>query len=116
MLSKTDQHKLNMEQIISELIQTDKQCKQALNELEKKEENIDNYISEELEKIKESINEKYQYKLNFKKSEYDRKIKEKKEELTNNANIEMQKWEENFLKTKNDTINDIIDNILKKRR
>ena len=49
-----------MEQIISELIQTDKQCKQALNELEKKEENIDNYISEELEKIKESINEKYQ--------------------------------------------------------
>ena len=36
MLSKKDQHKLNMEQIISELIQTDKQCKQALNELEKK--------------------------------------------------------------------------------
>lgn len=105
-----------MEQIISELIQTDKQCKQALNELEKKEENIDNYISEELEKIKESINEKYQYKLNFKKSEYDRKIKEKKEKLTNNANIEMQKWKENFLKTKNNTINDIIDNILKKRR
>jgi hypothetical protein len=28
----------------------------------------------------------------------------------------MQKWEENFLKTKNNTINDIIDNILKKRR
>ena len=48
--------------------------------------------------------------------EYDRKIKEKKEELTNNANIEMQKWKENFLKTKNNTINDIIDNILKKRR
>lgn len=107
--------KLNMKQVINELIQVDNECKKNLSEIEEKEKNIDDYVSEKLEKIKEEINEKYQYKINFRKSENDIKLKKEKEKITNNTNIEIKKWESEFLKSKNDKVEDIIKNIFKRR-
>lgn len=107
--------KLNMKQVINELIQVDNECKKNLSEIEEKEKNIDDYVSEKLEKIKEEINEKYQYKINFRKSENDMKLKKEKEKITNNTNIEIKKWEDEFLKSKNDKVEDIINNIFKRR-
>ena len=104
-----------MKQVINDLIQTDKECKMILSEVEEKEKNIDDYISEKLDKIKEEINEKYQYKINFKKSENDIKLKKEKEKITNNTNMEIKKWENEFLESKNSKVDDIINNIFKRR-
>jgi len=104
-----------MKQVINELVEVDKECRKSLAELEEKEKNIDDYVSEKLEKIKEEINEKYQYKINFKKSENDIKLKKEKERITSNANIEIKKLEDEFLKSKDGKVQDIINNIFKRR-
>ncbi|MCI8486242.1 MAG: hypothetical protein HFJ20_03955, partial [Clostridia bacterium] len=54
-------------------------------------------------------------KINFQKSEYDKRIKQKKEQIDKVTNIEIQKMQENFENEKENIVNTIINNILKRR-
>ena len=104
-----------MKQVINELVEVDKRCRTTLAEIEEREKKIDDYISEKLEKIKEEINEKYQYKINFKKSENEMKLRNEKEKITNNTNLEIKKLEDEFSKSKDSKVQEIINNIFKRR-
>lgn len=104
-----------MEETIKELMEFDKDCKHIIEDLDAKKSNIDEAIDEQIELKKEEINIKYLYKINFQKSEYDKRIKQKKEKIDKATNIEIQKMQENFENEKENIVNTIINNILKRR-
>ena len=57
-----------MKDTIDKLVDIDNQSRAIINKCEEKEENLDNYVTIELEKRKAEINAKYKYKINFLKS------------------------------------------------
>lgn len=103
-----------MEETIKELMEFDKKCKFVIKDLEEKKSNMDEVIASELELKKEEINNKYQYKINFQKSEYDKRIKQRKEEIDKDVYTEIQKWQENFENEKEQIVYEIINSILKR--
>ncbi len=104
-----------MEKTIKELMEFDKKCKLIIEDLEERKSNIDEAIEKQIELKKEEINNKYLYKINFKKTEYDKRIKQRKEEIDKETNIEIQKMQENFENEKENIANTIINSILKRR-
>lgn len=54
-----------MRETIEQLVDIDKKSKKIISECEEKEDNLENYITIELEKRKAEINAKYKYKINF---------------------------------------------------
>lgn len=104
-----------MEETIKELMEFDKNCKLIIEDLEVRESNIDEAIEEQIKLKKEEINNKYLYKINFQKTEYDKRIKQRKEEIDKETNIEIQKMQEHFENEKEKIANTIINSILKRR-
>lgn len=104
-----------MEKTIKELMEFDKKCKRIIEDLEARKSNIDEAIEEQIELKKEEINNKYLYKINFQKTEYDKRIKQRKEEIDKETNIEIQKMQENFENEKENIANTIMNSILKRR-
>lgn len=103
-----------MEETIKELMEFDKNCRLIINDMEEKRSNMDEIITSSLKLKKDEINNKYQYKINFQKSEYSKHIKQKKEEIDESVNNEIQKWQENFENKKEQIVHEIIDSILKR--
>mgnify|MGYP001257957207 CR=1 FL=1 len=51
-----------LEMILNKIVALDEEAKQKITEIKEKEENIETYISEEIEKEKEKIDAKFLYK------------------------------------------------------
>ena len=69
-----------------------------------KEENLDNYVTIELEKRKAEINAKYKYKINFLKSECDKDFSNKKEEIDENTKKVIQDIQNDYNEKKDEKI------------
>ena len=79
-----------MENIINKLLEIDAHAKSVVLEYQEKKNNLDVYVSEEINKRKRDIDSTYNFKINFRKQEFQRKLEEKKSA--------MQKIKENGIK------------------
>lgn len=82
-----------MKRIINKLIEIDSHAKGVVLEYQEKKNNLDVYISEEIAKRKSDIDSTYNFKIDFRKKEYVRRLNEKKnvmEEIKQNGILELQ--------------------------
>ena len=95
-----------MKDTIDKLVDIDNQSRAVINKCEEKEENLDNYVTIELEKRKAEINAKYKYKINFLKSECDKDFSNKKEEIDENTKKVIQDIQNDYNEKKDEKINE----------
>ena len=98
-----------MKDTIDKLVDIDNQSRAIINKCEEKEENLDNYVTIELEKRKAEINAKYKYKINFLKSECDKDFSNKKEEIDENTKKVIQDIQNDYNEKKDEKINEMIE-------
>lgn len=101
-----------MKEIIEQLVNIDKKSKKIINKCEEKEENLENYITIELEKRKSEIKAKYKYKIDFLKSECDKDAKQKKEDIKQNSQKIIKEIQNEYNLKKYENIEEIIRTIL----
>lgn len=102
-----------MKDTIDKLVDIDNQSRAIINKCEEKKENLDNYVTIELEKRKAEINAKYKYKINFLKSECDKDFSNKKEEIDENTKKVIQDIQNDYNEKKDEKINEMIEKILR---
>lgn len=102
-----------MKDTIDKLVDIDNQSRAIINKCEEKEENLDNYVTIELEKRKAEINAKYKYKINFLESECDKDFSNKKEEIDENTKKVIQDIQNDYNEKKDEKINEMIEKILR---
>ena len=102
-----------MKDTIDKLVDIDNQSRAIINKCEEKEENLDNYVTIELEKRKAEINAKYNYNINFLKSECDKDFSNKKEEIDENTKKVIQDIQNDYNEKKDEKINEMIEKILR---
>lgn len=82
-----------MEEIIKKLIEIDAHARGIVLEYQDKKNNLDLYVSDEIAKRKNEIDSTYNFKIEFRKREYKRKLEEKKsamQEIKQNGILELQ--------------------------
>lgn len=101
-----------MEVILNKLIDLDNQAKSKILQIKQKEENIETYISETLEKEKKVIDNRFLYKRKKIQEKYDNMFKEAKnrlnEEKYKQINILREKYEQNKQQIIEKTLNEIV--------
>ena len=98
-----------VENIINSLIQMDATALNRIKQIKEKEKNIENYISENLEKEKDKIDAMYLYKRKIIQEKFDKKLKEKKLALDEQKQKDIKKMQEEYSKNKSR----ILENLLK---
>lgn len=102
-----------MKETIEQLVGIDKKSRAIIDECEKKEENLDNYVTIVLEKRKAEINAKYKYKINFLKSETEKEFNNKKDEINEVTKKVIQDLQNEYNQKKDEKVNQIIEQILR---
>ena len=93
-----------MKDTIDKLVDIDNQSRAVINKCEEKEENLDNYVTIELEKRKAEINAKYKC---------DKDFSNKKEEIDENTKKVIQDIQNDYNEKKDEKINEMIEKILR---
>jgi len=103
-----------MDKIINKIIEIDNKAKKITEDSKKKKDEIDKYIEEELS-VKQAVLEvQYKELINEKKLDYDKKIKEKEQEIEQRTNWKINKFKEKFNQEKSRIQEQIIFDIIKK--
>lgn len=101
-----------MEVILNKIIDLDNQAKSKILQIKQKEENIETYISETLEKEKKVIDNRFLYKRKKIQEKYDNMFEEAKnrlnEEKYKQINILREKYEQNKQQIIEKTLNEIV--------
>lgn len=103
-----------MEKIISKLIDIDKHARGIVEEYQDKKNNLDLYVSDEIDKRKKNIDSTYNFKIDFRKREYSRRLEAKKnamQEIKQNGILELQA---RYQMEKDRIANEIFRSIVKK--
>lgn len=80
-----------MEEILSEIIEIDKNAKKIAKEEKDKKENIDNYIEEEYRTKKTVLDLEYKDELKKQKEKYETELENQKKEIEENTDKEINK-------------------------
>ena len=70
-----------MDGILNKIINLDNQAKNKIIQIKQKEENIETYISETIEKEKKEIDSRFLYKRKITQEKYDKMFEESKKKL-----------------------------------
>ena len=70
-----------MDLILNKIIDLDNAAKSKISEIKEKEENIETYISQQIEKEKELIDSRFLYKRKKTQEKYDEMLSQKTKEL-----------------------------------
>ena len=101
-----------MEVILNKIIDLDNQAKSKILQIKQKEENIETYISETLEKEKKVIDNRFLYKRKKIQEKYDNMFEEAKnrlnEEKYKQINILREKYEQNKQQIIEKTLNESV--------
>ena len=101
-----------MEVILNKIIDLDNQAKSKILQIKQKEENIETYISETLEKEKKVIDNRFLYKRKKIQEKYDNMFEEAKnrlnEEKYKQINILREKYKQNKQQIIEKTLNEIV--------
>ena len=103
-----------MEKIINKLIDIDKHARGIVEEYQDKKNNLDLYVSDEINKRKRNIDSTYNFKIDFRKREYSRRLEAKKnamQEIKQNGILELQA---RYQMEKDRIANEIFRSIVKK--
>lgn len=101
-----------MRETINQLVDIDHNSKKVINDCKEKEDNIENYITIELEKRKSEVSAKYKYKINFLKTECEKEFNKKTEEIKIETQKIIEKIQHEYNKNKEEKIGQIINKIL----
>ncbi len=104
-----------MEEILNKLIDADLECQRALNQLKQKQQNIEYFINDELEKRKDEIKAKYKFKIDMRKHEYDVKLAENLQEIEQQKQKQMEKMKANYETEQQNVIDKIVKSIMEEK-
>ena len=99
-----------MKDTIDKLVDIDNQSRAVINKCEEKEENLDNYVTIELEKRKA---EKKETEERLEKQRADKDFSNKKEEIDENTKKVIQDIQNDYNEKKDEKINEMIEKILR---
>ena len=74
-----------MEETLIRLIEIDDECKQNLQMLQEKKDNIEYLVNKELASRKDEIKTKYKFKIDMRKNEYEMKLNQFKQKIEKNV-------------------------------
>lgn len=101
-----------MENIIDKIIELDNAAKNKILEIKEREDNIETYISKQIEKEKENIDSRFLLKKKILQEKYNEKFEKKKEELNIYKSQQIKVIQERYEKEREKIINKIIDEIV----
>lgn len=101
-----------MEEILNTLIRIDDKCKEELQVIQDKKENIEYLVDNELTKRKSEIKTKYKFKIDMKKNEYDIKLNEFKENIENSKNNQIEEIKNEYIAQKENLLKSIVEKIV----
>ena len=101
-----------MDLIINKIIDLDNAAKSKITSIREKEENIENYISEEIEKKKELIDSRYLYKRKNIQEKYNEMFEQKKKQLDEEKEKEINKLHEKYEQEKPKILKELLEGII----
>ena len=104
-----------MENIINKIIELDASAKNKILKIKEKEDNIETYISEQIEKEKEVIDSRFLFKKKKMQEKYDEMFEKRKTEIDNDKNEQIQQLKAKYEIEREKIINKVIEEIIWKR-
>ena len=101
-----------MDNILNKIIELDNTAKKRIMDIREKEENIETYISEEIEKEKAKIDSKYLFKRKKMQEKYDEMFEQKKQELDSEKEKQISLIKEKYEQEKGKILETVLSNII----
>lgn len=101
-----------MENIINKIIELDASVKNKILKIKEKEDNIETYISEQIEKEKEVIDSRFLFKKKKMQEKYDEMFEKRKTEIDNDKNEQIQQLKAKYEIEREKIINKVIEEII----
>ncbi len=101
-----------MENIINKIIELDASAKNKILKIKEKEDNIETYISEQIEKEKEVIDSRFLFKKKKMQEKYDEMFEKRKTEIDNDKNEQIQQLKAKYEIEREKIINKVIEEII----
>ena len=92
----TEYERILMDLILNKIIDLDNAAKSKISEIKEKEENIETYISQQIEKEKELIDSRFLYKRKKTQEKYDEMLSQKTKELDEEKNRQISMLREKY--------------------
>ena len=101
-----------MEEIINQVISIDNEAKAIISEMESKEENLENYIEEEINLRQSKIEEEMRNIVNEKQKDYDYELKKRTKIIEEKLSRELNWLDENYKLQKDMMLEDAFKEII----
>ena len=101
-----------MDVILNKIINLDNQAKNKIIQIKQKEENIETYISETIEKEKKEIDSRFLYKRKITQEKYDKMFEESKKKLDEEKDKQINKIREKYEQEKQQIIEKMLSEIV----
>lgn len=101
-----------MDNILNKIIELDNTAKKRIMDIREKEENIETYISEEIEQEKAKIDSKYLFKRKKMQEKYDEMFEQKKQELDSEKEKQISLIKEKYEQEKGKILETVLNNII----
>ena len=101
-----------MDGILNKIINLDNQAKNKIIQIKQKEENIETYISETIEKEKNEIDSRFLYKRKITQKKYDKMFEESKKKLDEEKDKQINKIREKYEQEKQQIIEKMLSEIV----
>ena len=101
-----------MDGILNKIINLDNQAKNKIIQIKQKEENIETYISETIEKEKKEIDSRFLYKRKVTQEKYDKMFEESKKRLDEEKEKQINKIREKSEQEKHQIIEKMLNEIV----
>lgn len=103
-----------MEEILNKIIEIDNNAKAIVNEEKNKKENIEDIIEQEFKTQKTVIDLEYKDEINKKRNEKTAQLEERKREIDDNLQIEIDKIQKSYYENESEIIANILSSIKNK--
>lgn len=101
-----------LENIINKMIELDDNAKAKIREIKEKEENIETYISERLEKEKEQIDTRFAFRKKNLQEKYDVMLEEEKMKLEEKKKEKIKNLQEKYEQEKDKILEELLREIV----
>lgn len=101
-----------LENIINKLIELDNMAKLKINGIKEKEENIETYISERIEREQKIIDSQFAYKKKNLQEKYDMRLKEEIAKIDEKKELKIRELQNRYAQEKEKILNDLLKEII----
>ena len=101
-----------MEELINQIVELDNHAKEKIRSIKDKEDNIETYISETLEKEKKKLDSRFVFMKKNAEERFNNKFAQEKERLDKSKTEELEKLRQKYSKQKDTILRNLVDSII----